>query len=235
MIAITFALPAESFDFLKLFENRNAISREGVEIVHGFVRGKPVAAIHTGVGDEVCRERMEVVLRREKFSYLISAGFAGALEPELKIGNVVVAENYSTPELVGSPRLELNDEGTFLGKLLTVPQMVEHAGEREALAKQTGAVAVDMETAVIAEMCAAHNLPMLSVRAITDTIADPFPAPGKVLFDVRTQKTNFVRLGSYLITHPAAFGRLNAFRERIAVARKSLTGTLDKIVAADLP
>jgi adenosylhomocysteine nucleosidase len=235
MIAITFALPAESSDFVKLLENRNAISREGVEIVRGIVRGKPVAVIHTGVGSEECRERMEVVLRREKFSYLISAGFAGALEPELKIGNVLVAENYSTPELVGSPSLELNDDGTFLGKLLTVPRMVEGGEERESLAKKTGAVAVDMETGVIAEMCAAHNLPMLSARAISDTIADPFPAPAEVLFDVARQQTNFVRLGSYLLTHPSAFRRLNAFRERIAAARKSLTATLEKIVAADLP
>jgi purine-nucleoside phosphorylase len=177
---------------------------------------------------------MEVILRREKFQYLISAGFAGALENELRVGNVLVAENYSTADLIASPRLQLDDEGTYLGKLLTVPRMVEFQGEREDLAKRTGAIAVDMETEVIATTCAEHQLPMLSVRAISDTASAPFPAPAKVLFDVARQKTNFLRLASYLLTHPSAFGRLNAFRQQIEVARKALTVTLQKIVTADL-
>jgi nucleoside phosphorylase len=234
MIAITFALPAESSDFIRLLERPSPNSREGVESVRGLLGGRPVAVIHTGVGQEVSRERMEVILRREKFRYLISAGFAGALENELRVGNVVVADNYSTADLVSSPRLQLDDEGTFLGRLLTVRRMVELQGEREDLAKKTGAVAVDMETEIIATTCAAHELPMLSVRAISDTASEPFPAPARVLFDVARQKTSFPRLISYLLTHPAAFERLNAFRQRIGVARKALTVTLQKIVTADL-
>ncbi|MFL6590078.1 MAG: hypothetical protein ACJ8M4_07900 [Chthoniobacterales bacterium] len=234
MIAITFALPAESSDFIRLLERPGANSREGVESVRGLLGGKSVAVIHTGVGRKVSLERMEIILRREKFRYLISAGFAGALENGLRVGNVLVAENYSTAELVASPRLQLDDEGTFLGKLLTVPRMVELQGEREDLAKRTGAIAVDMETEIIATTCASHELPMLSVRAISDTISEPFPAPAKVLFDVARQKTNFLRLASYLVAHPSALTRLNAFREQIAVARKALTVTLQKIVRADL-
>src|SRR4051794_15822871 len=234
MIAITFALPAESSDFIRLLERPNPNSREGVESVRGLLGGKSVAVIHTGVGRKVSQERMEVILRREKFRYLISAGFAGALENELRVGNVLVAENYSAADLIASPRLQLDDEGTFLGKLLTVSRMVELQGEREDLAKRTGAVAVDMETETIATTCAAHELPMLSVRAISDTASAPFPAPAKVLFDVARQQTNFVRLLFYLLSHPASFGRLNLFRQQIEVARKALTITLQKIVTADL-
>ena len=234
MIAITFALPVESSDFVRLLERPSPNSREGVESVRGLLGGRSVAVIHTGVGPKISRERMEIILRREKFQYLISAGFAGALEQELRVGNVLVAENYSAADLVASPRLQLDDEGTFLGKLLTVPRTVEHQGEREDLAKKTGAVAVDMETEVIATTCAAHELPMLSVRAISDTASAPFPAPAKVLFDVARQETNFPHLISYLVTHPSAFGRLNAFRRQIEVARKALTVTLQKIVSAGL-
>ena len=234
MIAITFALPAESSDFVRLLERPSPNSREGVESVRGLLAGQSVAVIHTGVGPAVSRERMEVILRREKFRYLISAGFAGALQRELRVGNVLVAENYSTATLLASPGLQLDDEGTFLGKLLTVPHVVELEPDREDLAKKTGAIAVDMETEIIATTCAAHELPMLSVRAISDTASQPFPAPGKVLFDVARQKTNIFRLLSYLVTHPAAFARLNAFRRQIDVARKALTVTLQKIVTAEL-
>jgi adenosylhomocysteine nucleosidase len=234
MIAITFALPAESSEFVRLLERPTHISREAVETVRGALRGKSVAVIHTGVGKKLCRERMEVILRRERFQYLISAGFAGGLEPQLQIGHLVVAENYSSPELLTSPKLKLDDQGTFLGKLLTVPRMVESKNERETLHKNTGAEAVDMETQFIAEACAAHDIPMLSLRAISDTPAEPFPAPAHVLFDLAKQRTDFLRLGSYLLWHPGAVGRLNAFRSRINVARKNLTHALEKIVSADL-
>jgi nucleoside phosphorylase len=177
---------------------------------------------------------MEILLRRENFEYLLSAGFAGALEKDLRVGHLLVSENFSSPELLGSPKLVLADETTFLGKLLTVPRMVESASDRESLNKKHGAAAVDMETEIIAELCRAHDLPMLSIRAISDTATEPFPAPANVLFDVAKQKTNFLRLGGYLAMHPSAFGQLNAFRARVAVARKALSDALDQIVRADL-
>jgi adenosylhomocysteine nucleosidase len=234
MIAITFALPAESSDFVRLLENPGSVSREGVETTRGHLHGKAVTVIHTGVGKEVCRERLEIILRRERFEYLISAGFAGALEKDLRVGHLLVSENFSSPQLRDSPQLALADETTFLGKLLSVPRMVEATGERESLNEKTGAAAVDMETETIAELCAAHDLPMLSVRAISDTTDQPFPAPAHVLFDVAKQETNFVRLGSYLLMHPSAFARLNAFRRRVAIARRALADALDQILRADL-
>lgn len=234
MIAITFALAAESSDFVSLLEKPAPNSREGVETIRGQLHGKSVVVIHTGVGKKICCKRMEIILRRERFEYLISAGFAGALEKELRIGNLVIAENYSSPQLLRSPRLDLPDEGFYLGKLLTASGMIESNAERERLATKTGAVAVDMETEFIAEACADHELPILSVRAISDTPSEPFPAPAHVLFDLEKQKTNFVRLAFYLLTHPGAFSRLKAFEKRVAVARKALAASLENILRADL-
>jgi adenosylhomocysteine nucleosidase len=234
MIAITFALPAESSDFVRRLDHTGYNSREGVESFRGRLHGKNVAIIHTGVGRRTCRERLEVLLRRENFSALISAGFAGALEKDLRVGHLLVAENFSSQELLSSPKLALADESTFLGKLLTVPRMIESTQERESLNKKHGAAAVDMETEVIAELCRAHNLPMLSVRAISDTATASFPAPANVLFDVAKQRTDFVRLAGYLATHPSAFARLNAFRSQVGVARKALAEALDQVVRADL-
>ena len=233
MIAITFALPAESSGFVRLLENRGAVSREGIESARGRLHRKSIAVIHTGVGKEACREAMEIILRRERFEYLISAGFAGALEKDLRVGHLLVAENFSSPQVLGLAQQALADDGAFLGKLVTVPRMIETVADRESLNKTTGAAAVDMETEILAEICAAHDLPMLSLRAISDTASEPFPAPAQVLFDVAKQKTNFVRLGSYLLTHPAAFARLNSFREQITIARRTLADALEQILRVD--
>lgn len=234
MIAITFALPAESSDFVRLLEKPSLNSREGVENIRGRLRGKLVDVVHTGVGKMICRERMEVMLRRERFDYLISTGFAGALEKDLQVGHLLVADNYSSPRLLESLQLDLADQTTFVGRLATVPRMIESTAQREMLSKRTGATAIDMETESIAELCAAHDLPMLSLRVISDTAAEPFPAPAHVLFDLAKQRTDFIRLGCYLLAHPSAVSRLNAFRQRIGIARKTLAAALDKILLADL-
>jgi nucleoside phosphorylase len=232
MIAITFALPAESSDFVNLLQKPDRSSRDGV--IRGDLHGKALALLHTGVGEKVCRDRIGRFFQGERFQYLISAGFAGALENELRIGDLVVAENFSSPKLLQSPALKLPDDRVFVGKLLTTPGMIDSGAERARLAAKTGAVAVDMETEFIAETCAKHDTPMLSIRAISDTPSEPFPAPPNVLFDLEKQKTDFVRLAAWLVMHPGAIARLNTFRQHIAGARKNLTGALDGIVRADL-
>lgn len=230
MVAITFALAAESSDFVKLLENPRVDSAGGLETIRGSLHGKTVAVIHTGVGEKACRSRLGAVLERERFDYLISAGFAGAVEKELRPGNLIIAENFSSPELLQSPRLEIAGDGLFAGKLLTVADLVDAAGDRERLATETGADAVDMETKFIAELCGKYSTPLLSIRAISDTSSEPFPAPPKVLFDLAKQKTDYGRLAIYIATHPGVVPRLNAFRQRIALARKNLTGALERIL-----
>lgn len=234
MIAVTFALPAESTDFVRLIEKPTLNSREGIESIRGQIHGQSVAVMHTGVGERSCCAQIEPFLRRQQFKYLISAGFAGAVEKELQVGHLLIAENFSSPELLQSPHLNLGGEGLFLGKLVTVPEIVDSISERNRLAAKSGAAAVDMETEFIAAACAERGLPMLSLRAISDTRSAPFPAPPAVLFDLAKQRTDFARLAFYLLSHPAAFGRLNAFRQQIAVARRSLTATLDKILRSSL-
>jgi len=234
MIAIVFALPAESSDFVRLLAKPIVHAREGVESIRAQIHGRPVALFHTGVGEKSCRKHIEDFLRQQQLKYLISAGFAGALDAELQIGDLLLSENFSSPELLASPHLDFAETGVFVGKLATVPGIIDSKSERERWAAESGAAAVDMETEFIAAACAAHRVPMLSLRVISDTASAPFPAPPNVLFDLEKQKTNFARLALYLVTHPGAAVRLNAFRQRVALARQSLTAALDQLLRVDL-
>lgn len=234
MVAITFALPAESSDLVRLLTQPDLPKPAGRERIDGQIHGRPVAILHTGVGEKSCRRRIEDFLRQQQFKYLISAGFAGALDRELQVGNLLLSENFSSPELLGSTHLDFGNRGVFVGKLATVPGIVDSRSERDRWAAESGAVAVDMETEFIAAACAAHKVPMLSLRAISDTPSEPFPAPPGVLFDLEKQKTDFGRLALYLATHPGALIRLNAFRQRIALARQALTNALNKLLRVDL-
>jgi nucleoside phosphorylase len=234
MIAIAFALPAESSDFVRLLTKPVIYAREGMESIRGQIHGRSVAVFHTGVGEKRCRTHIKNFLRQQQFKYLISAGFAGALDEELRIGNLLLSENFSSPELLASPHLDFADAGLFVGKLATVPGVIDSKFERDRWAAESGAAAVDMETEFIAAACAAHRVPMLSLRVMSDTPSEPFPAPPEVLFDLEKQKTNFARLAFHLLTHPGALMRLNAFRQRVALARQSLATALEKILRTDL-
>lgn len=230
MIAVTFALPAESSEFVGLLSNRRIVTRAGAESIQGDFHGRSIAVVHTGVGAKACAPTMAAFLQRQRVDCLISAGFAGALDPDLHVADLLIAENYSSAALLNSPTFHLEDMAIYLAELATVPAIVQLRDERIDLAKQTGAAAVDMETKFIAEACAAQAVPMISLRAISDTSDEPFPAPPHVLFDVAQQKTNGARLAFYLATHPFAIGRLRAFAGRIATVRAALTIAVSTLV-----
>lgn len=234
MIAVTFALPVESADLIALIANRRGVSRDGVESIRGKIHGSDVAVVHTGVGGNACRETISSFLRRDKVDYLISAGLAGALDPELKLGDLLIAENYSSKELLESPRLHLEEASIYLAPIVSAPAIVETKEAREKLARESGAAAVDMETEFIAAACAEHGVPMMSLRAISDTVAEPFPAPAKVLFDVERQRIPAGRLAFYLVTHPPAIARLKGYGNRISETRRALTKALSNLLREKL-
>jgi adenosylhomocysteine nucleosidase len=203
MIAVTFALPSESSDFRRLLGARH----------------HEVVILHTGVGEKICRQRLEPFLDSQPFDFLISSGFAGGVEPSLGAGHLFLAENFSDPDLLARARAALICR---VGKLATADRVVENPAEREQFARQQDAAAVDMETDWIFRACAARKIPMLSLRVISDTTAAPFPAPPEVLFDLSRQRTNASALARYLFTHPFAIIRLIRFSRQIATARKEL-------------
>ena len=225
MIAITFALPSESSDFRHLL-------------------GEPhpgVAILHTGVGEKICRQRLEPFLDSQSFDFLLSSGFAGGVDPSLGVADLLLAENFSDPALLARARELLNPAPVCnlppsrapagpprpsvaprVAKLATVDRILQSPAEREQFARQHEAAAVDMETKWIARACAVRKIPMLSLRVISDTAAAPFPAPPEVLFDLTRQRTNASALARYLIIHPFAVVRLIRFSRQIATVRREL-------------
>ncbi len=227
MIAITFALPAESSEFIRSLQQRTTPAGDAASGIHGEVHGKSVAVFHTGVGEESCRHRIERILSKGPFDYLISAGFAGGLGPEMDVGDILVANNFSDPELRNRYP---NRNGVVHGKLITAKRVIDSIAERDGLLKEGGALAVDMETEFIAAACAAKRIPMLSVRVVSDTPSKPLPAPANVLFDIVKQKTNLARLSLYLATHPQKIRDLLVFQQQVAKARRSLTKSLVNLI-----
>jgi len=211
MIGVTFAHASESRDFLRLLGGRH----------------REVKVLHTGVGAAACRGQIERFLDSERFDFLVSSGFAGGVDPSLGVSSLFLSENFSDRHLLEQARALLICR---VGKLVTAERIIEDARERAELARLHGADAVDMETECIARVCAARQLPLVSLRAISDTTAAPFPAPARVLFDLEQQRTRSARIAGYLLTHPIALFRLKRFARQIATARAELAVALKELV-----
>jgi nucleoside phosphorylase len=229
MIAVTFALPAESQEFLHSLGNKSRSDRNGIRTIRGEIDNRTIEVLHTGVGEKVCRQRVAKFLQDQEFACLISAGFAGALNDQLQVSDILLAKNFSTVDL-GETRSLLSGLPTRIANLLTVPVLIDSREERNELALTSGAAAADMETEFIARACATRRLPLLSLRIISDTPRDCFPAPMDVLFDIERQQTRILKLATHLLAHPSRVPHLVRFARRIAHARKILASALVAVI-----
>lgn len=210
MIAVTFALPNESSDFVRLLRKSDYAER--------------IEVCHTGVGKRAAQTRVADFLKAHSPRLLISAGFAGAVSNELNIGDIFFAENFSDAALLASIR-----QFGVVGRLETVAAIADDPKERADFVRR-GVAAVDMETDVIANACAQRQIPMLSLRAISDTPAAPLGIPAEVLFDLERQRTNFVKLFEHVVTHPRQFAQLMKIARQTTTARRALATALDQVL-----
>jgi adenosylhomocysteine nucleosidase len=218
MIAVTFALPAESSDFARRLPKRR---HQGIKI------------FHTGVGAKVCRARLPGFLGEGTWELVISAGFAGAVRDDLRTGDLFLAQNFSDSHPLSVARQTLANRALHVANLFTSPRLIDSPAERSRLAQTSDATAVDMETEVIAAECKARGIPFLSLRVISDTPSQPLPAAPDVLFSMERQQTEFARLFLHVLRNPAAVPRLLRFARQVGKARARLADALIALLQND--
>jgi nucleoside phosphorylase len=230
MIAVTFALPAESSGFVAQLRDKEITRVGDATIIRGKIDNHSVAILHTGVGRKSCEGKIDNFLQAERPTFLIGAGFAGAVREHLQAGDLILTENFSDREWLSEAQRILSNENVRTAKLYTSPTIVDSIDERNEAARAKGADAVEMEAESIARACAARGVRMLSLRVISDSLRNPFPAPPKVLFDIQRQKTDPAQLLFYLLKHPVAIWRLIQFGGQIRKARQKLTSAIVMLI-----
>jgi adenosylhomocysteine nucleosidase len=110
--------------------------------------------------DEALRLKPEVTA-------VISTGFCGALDPALRVGDIV-AGNSGRLRKAGSVPFHT-------GAILSTDRVAVDASEKSALRAQTGAIAIEMESAAVARKAAEWSLPFYCIRSVSDTAAEDLP------------------------------------------------------------
>lgn len=150
---------------------------------YGEYRRLTVFAMTTGMGGVRAAEWLSRVVRDVNPQLVMLVGFAGALKPELKPGDIIqpagiIDEAGRAWQLRVSPPLPplRVDRSEISGPLLLTTQRPALTPEEKQRLRQTFAVpAVDNESAEVAERAIGAELPLVVVRAISDTVTDVIP------------------------------------------------------------
>ena len=112
---------------------------------------------------------LEALKERKHVDGIISTGLCGALDPALRLGDVVVSGNahVEMPNHMRAPFIR--------GAVYSIDHVAVTAAEKRRLRSQTGAIGVDMESAAVESKAAEWNVPYLCIRAVSDRAGDTLP------------------------------------------------------------
>jgi adenosylhomocysteine nucleosidase len=169
-IAFVFAMPIELAPLVgKLSLTESEVN--GVPMHTGTLERREVVAIVTGMGTELATAGTRRLLDAVAARWVLVVGITGALESETPIGTLmnpeIVVNSDTGREFRPAPLVE----GTPSGRMWTTNGLTTKTRDLEALRAQ-GVISLDMETAAIAELCEAHDIPWSVFRAISDRAND---------------------------------------------------------------
>jgi hypothetical protein len=152
---------------------------------------------------ELLREKMDV-------SGIINTGFCGALDPSLRVGDIVVWGDI--PSKAPFTR----------GEISSSDRVVVTAGEKRQLRERTGAVAAEMEAGAVKKIATDWGVPFYCVRAVSDTATEDMPLDFNLYRD-SVGRFSLPRIALAAVSRP--FTRIPALRRLEAncdVASESL-------------
>lgn len=129
-----------------------------------------VVVVCGGIGAEAARRAAEAVIALYGPSLVYSAGFAGALDPTLKVGDIVQPRRVVNAGDGSSLTLDRGE-----GVLVSFGS-VASPSQKVSLRDSFQAQAVDMEAAAVARAAEARGAGFAVVKAISDEFDFDFPA-----------------------------------------------------------
>jgi nucleoside phosphorylase len=156
---------------------------------------------------------------------VLTCGFAGGLDPDLKCGEVI----FETDDSAGLQRA-LAQSGIRSGRFHCADSVAVTAARKLDLRRQTGADSVEMESGIIRAIAREKGIPSATVRVILDTAREDLPLDFNCLMtpDMRMDP---VKLGLSLARTPGKIPELIRFGKRTQTAARALARALEQALA----
>ena len=159
-VAIVAALEREVWPLVKNWRTteRHYEGREFKFFEHG-----NVVLVCGGIGSEAARRAAEAIIALYQPALVISAGFAGGLDPALRAGYAL------TPRLViDAGDGSRTDSGTGEGVLVSFGAVAD-SEQKASLARAYGADVVDMEASAVSRCAQVHGIQFMACKAVSDS------------------------------------------------------------------
>lgn len=202
--------------------------------------GRNIILVRSGVGKQRAEDSTLQVIDRFQPKALISTGYAGAVQPELNVGDLVIADSiaevngerkyFPDPDWLDRARSIPGSDGikTVVGGLLTVDTVIHEPAAKRELGRDYSVQAVEMETSVIARVAEEKGLPLLSVRAISDSVDQELLDSSSFLGSDGEIST--LKAGWYVLTHPGSIKSALSLRTQTQLATQSMTRFLSDLL-----
>jgi adenosylhomocysteine nucleosidase len=225
-VGFVFALGIEAGGLEDLLQGVVTTRAADLTVREGMLRRRTVVVVTTGMGELAAARGTQALIAGHRPSWVISAGFAGGLDPLVKRGDIVMAGS-----LVGTDgrRLKIDlkigteavaaTKGLHVGSCAASPTILHRPADKRKLGRRSGALAVDMESWAVGEVCRQAKTRFLSIRVISDGVDDELPADVETL---ARQKTTASRLGAVT---GAIFRRPSSVKDMLKLKEDALVFT----------
>jgi len=144
-------------------------------------------------------------------SGIINTGFCGALDPSLRIGDIVVWG--SAPAGCGAKFSS--------GEIVSSDRVIVTASEKRALREKTGAIAAEMEAGAVKKTADSWGVPFYCVRAVSDTADEDMPLDFNLYRD-QAGRFSLSKIALAAISRPSRIQALRRLEANCNVASESL-------------
>lgn len=181
----------------------------------------------TGMGRTNAAHGIREAIAKVKPERVITAGFAGGLNPKLKVGDILYDEDFDT-----GLSNQLDDLGAISAKFYCHRRVAITTEEKFALWKETSADAVEMESSVIRTICKEFRIPSATIRVISDDAHQDLPLDFNALM-TSEDRINYPKLIWTVLSRPSRIPKLMEFQRQTIFAAQKLGTTLQDLLRAD--
>jgi adenosylhomocysteine nucleosidase len=186
---------------IELFHDHMKEAREtnkaGITFIEGVFFGKPVVLCKSGVGKVNAAVTTQILIDAFHVDSIIFTGVAGALDPELDIGDIVVSTECMQHDMdvtaLGFPKgtIPYEDKSVFpadsrlvelamqsaaklfggrvkKGRILSGDQFIADRQTVRSLHEEMNGSCTEMEGAAVAQVCSMNAIPYVIIRSMSD-------------------------------------------------------------------
>ncbi|HOP82665.1 MAG TPA: 5'-methylthioadenosine/S-adenosylhomocysteine nucleosidase [Fervidobacterium sp.] len=182
MIVVTGVLKEEIVgvfrDLLPLLENGELVGRN---YSRGIIGGNEVTTIYGFIGKVESALMTQAIIDHFHPKYIIHCGSAGAIDPNLEVGDIICGTTYYEHDFQDSRPAGFQASSTLvekikdiypyikLGCIVSGDVLISNKNLKMCIYEKYQALAADMDSAAMAKVCFENNVGFCSLKVIVDT------------------------------------------------------------------